>query len=211
MAADSQFAPSVTTFSLTNGGTSQILVAANNVRQSIMIQPQTEASLINFGVTAGLQGAGTLTAGTNAVNTETDVVNGVTFTFVTGASTSTNVHIGATKEDTATNFAAVLNASANASISIATYTVSGAVITVTADAGGVDGNAFTLADSSGTVAFTRSGATLTGGSNTVGGIALSAGQLMMLSAADYPSIKNDIYIVSATNAAYTNYLASEGA
>lgn len=200
------FTPSVTTFSVTNGGTSEVMIAADNARQSLYIQPQGATCLINFGATAGLQATGTLTAGANPLNTETIAVNGVTFTFVTGSSTSTNVHLGSTKEDTMTNFAAVLNASVNASISVATYTVSGAILTVTYDAGGTDGNAFTLADSSGTVAITRSAATLAGGSNTVGGISLATTVQLNLKAADFPSIKQDVYVLSATNADKIVYL-----
>jgi len=195
------FTPSVTVTSITAGGTSQILMAADNARQAVMIQPQTEACLINFGATAGTQATGTLTAGANLVNTETIAVNGVTFTFVTGASTSTNVHIGATKEDTMTEFAAVLNASANASISVATYTVDGAVLTVTYDAGGTTGNGFTLANSSGTAAITRSAATLAGGSNTVGGIVLTLNQITIFSTDTLPQIKGDIYVTSTTTGA----------
>jgi len=195
------FTPSVTVTSITAGGTSQILMAADNARQAVMIQPQTEACLINFGATAGTQATGTLTAGANLVNTETIAVNGVTFTFVTGASTSTNVHIGATKEDTMTNLAEVLNASANASISVATYTVDGAVLTVTYDAGGTTGNSFTLANSSGTAAITRSAATLAGGSNTVGGVALTLNQIALFSTDTLPQIKGDIYVTSTTTGA----------
>lgn len=195
------FTPSVTVTSITAGGTSQILMAADNARQAVMIQPQTEACLINFGATAGAQATGTLTAGANLVNTETIAANGVTFTFVTGASTSTNVHIGATKEDTMTNLAEVLNASADADIAVATYTVDGAVLTVTYDAGGTTGNSFTLANSSGTAAITRSAATLTGGSNTVGGIALTTNALGEWDARSFPQIKGDIYVVSTTTAA----------
>lgn len=198
------FTPPMTTTSITAGGTSQVLMAAADVdtpRQSVIIQPQTEACLINFGATAGVQATGTLTAGANLVNTETIAVNGVTFTFVTGASTSTNVHIGATKELTMAEFAVVLNASANASVSVATYTVSDAVLTVTYDAGGATGNGFTLANSSGTAAITRSAATLTGGSDTVGGLVLATNQIAIFNAADFPQIKLDIYVTSATTAA----------
>lgn len=108
---------------------------------------------------------GTLTFVTNPVATETIAVNGVTFTFVAGASTATNVHIGVTKEDTALELVNVLNASANASVNVATYSVAngGTVITITYDTAGTGGNAFTLANSSGTVAVTRSASTLLGG------------------------------------------------
>lgn len=201
------FAPSVQTLSITNGGTSEVLVAADNARQSIIINPQTEACLLNFGATAGLQATGTLTAGANLVNTETIAINGVTFTFVTGASTSTNVHIGATKEDTMTNLNTVLTASANASITPATYAVSGAVVTITYTAGGADGNAYTLANSSGTAAITASAGTLAGGSNTVGGITIASGASVTLKCGDgFGSLKKDIYVLSASNAAKINYL-----
>lgn|SRR5574343_60612 len=206
----SNFTPSVVTVSITNGGTSEVLVAADAQRQAIVIQPQTEACLINFGATAGTQATGTLTAGSNPANADTIDINGVTFTFVTGSSTATNVHIGSTKEDTMTELAAVLNASANASISVATYTVAGAVLTITYDAGGADGNAYTLADSTG-AKITRSAATLAGGSNTVGGISLTQNQIFSESANNYPQIKNNIYVVSASNSAKINYLVGTGA
>jgi hypothetical protein len=201
------FTPSVTTLSVANGGTSEILTAINGARRSIIINPQTEACLVNFGATAGLQATGTLSTSTNPLNTETIAVNGVTFTFVTGASTATNVHIGATEDETLANFAVVLNASANASISVATYTVDATLMTITYDAGGADGNAFTLADSSGSVAITRSNPTLTGGSNTVGGITIpTAGTLTLKIGDGFGSICQDIYILSASNAAKINYL-----
>lgn len=197
----SNFTPSVTVTSITAGGTSQILMAADNARQAVMIQPQTEACLINFGATAGTQATGTLTAGSNPANNETIAVNGVTFTFKTVVVTpATDVLRGATKEDTMTNFAEVLNASANASISVATYTVDGAIVTVTYDAGGTTGNDYTLADSS-AAAVTRSAATLAGGSNTVGGIALATNVLGEWDARSFPQIKGDIYVVSTTTAA----------
>lgn len=191
-----------TTTSITAGGTSQVLMAAADVdtpRQSIIINPQTEACLINWGgATAGTQATGTLTAGANPAAAVTIAVNGVTFTFIAGASTATDVHIGADEDETMTNFAAVLNASANASISVATYSVVGAVLTVTYDAGGTTGNAFTLADSSGAGAVTRSAATLTGGSNTVGGLVIALNQIAELSC---PQAQGEIQVVSATTAA----------
>ena len=202
------FTPPVYTANITAGGTAQLLIDAatpDTPRNTLFIQPQTEACLVNFGITAGTQATGTLTAGANPVATETIAVNGVTFTFIAGASTSTDVQIGASKEATMTNLAAVLNASANASISIATYTVSGAILTVTYDAGGVDGNAFTLANSSGTAAITRSGATLAGGSNSVGGIYLAQNTMFLQNARDLPSIKEAVYVLSASDNAKINY------
>ncbi len=201
----STFNAPISTVSITAGGTAQTLLAAADAdtpRQTVMINPQTEACVINWGgSTAGTQATGDLTAGANPANNETIAVNGVTFTFKTVVVTpATDVLRGATKEDTMTNFAAVLNASANASISIATYTASAEVLTITYDNGGTTGNGYTLADSS-AAAVTRSAATLAGGSNTVGGLALALNQIAVLNATDFPQIRGEIQVVSATTAA----------
>ena len=203
--AASTDAPAFTTFTLTNGGTAQLMLAANQQRTALTIQPQTEASVINFGATAGVQATGALTVAVNPSNNETIAVNGVTFTFKSSASTSTEVQIGGDNVETASNMAAKLNASANAAITVATYTANSTAVDISYDAGGTDGNAFTLADSSGGN-VTRSAATLTGGLNTGNGLQLADEQIVFFSASEYPSIKNDIYIVSATNSAKTVYL-----
>jgi len=107
---------------------------------------------------------GTLTFNANPVAGETIDVNGKTFTFVAGASGATDVHIGDDLFETAGELANVLNSSVDGSINIATYaSVFSDVVTIVFDTPGAAGNAFTLADSSGTVAVTASGATLTGG------------------------------------------------
>ncbi len=82
---------------------------------------------------------------------------------------------------------------------MADFTPSVTVTSITA--GGTTGNGFTLANSSGTAAITRSAATLTGGSNTVGGIALTLNQIAIFSTDTLPQIKGDIYVVSTTTAA----------
>jgi len=82
---------------------------------------------------------------------------------------------------------------------MADFTPSVTVTSITA--GGTTGNGFTLANSSGTAAITRSAATLTGGSNTVGGIALATNVLGEWDARYFPQIKGDIYVVSTTTAA----------
>lgn len=208
----SDFNSPISTVSITAGGTAQTLLVAADAdtpRQTVMINPQTEACVINWGVnsdgnpqTAGLRASGTLEAGSNPIDAVTIAVNGVTFTFKTVVVTpATDVLIGATEADTMTNFAAVLNASVNASISVATYTVSGAIVTITYDAGGTTGNAYTLANSSGAGAVTRSAATLTGGLNTAGGMVLTQNQVVVLSASDFPQIRGAIQVVSATTAA----------
>ena len=120
---------------------------------------------------------GTLTFTANPVATETIDVNGVTFTFVAGASGATDVHIGDTKEDTAFNLVQVLNDSADADVNDATYSVDydSNVVNVVFDVAGTGGNAFTLANSSGMVAVTRSAATLEGGLGYGNGQTVDAG------------------------------------
>ena len=207
--ANPEFTPSITAFSITNGGQSEIMIAENSLRQSLLIQPQTEACVINFGEQSGIAATGNLAFDANPVNTETIAINGVTFTFVTGASTSTNVHIGAISADTATNLATVLNASANAAINVATYEAVNETVEITYDTNGTDGNAYTLADSS-SANVAASAATLTGGSNSAGGIYLVTDQIAILGATDFPSIKNDVYVVSATTGAIVSYLEGFG-
>lgn len=207
----SNFTPSVQTVSITAGGKSQVLVAAadvDNPRQSVIIQPQTEACLINFGAQAGLQATGTLTVATQPSINDTIAINGVTFTFVASSASATQITIGADETETAANMVTILNASANASINIATYTSALGVVTIAFDTYGTDGNAYTLADSSGGD-VTRSAATLAGGSNTVGGIALALNQIGVFDAAQFPQSKLDIYAISATDAAYISYLVGQ--
>ena len=121
-------------------------------------------------VAAGTPGTGTLTVAVNPSNNETISVNGVTFTFKSSPSGSTEVQIGANAKATSVNFAAKLSASANGSITVASYSadVNTGIVTITYKTiGGSSGNAYTLADSSsGNV--TRSGATLTGSSPVYG-------------------------------------------
>lgn len=114
------------------------------------------------GTAAGARATGTLTFNAQPAAGETIDINGVTFEFIAGASTGTQVNYGTSAETAAANLVAVLNASGDGLLTVATYTVVGAVVTITYDTDGVSGNAFTLADSS-AAAITRSDATLTGG------------------------------------------------
>lgn len=210
MSLNTTYTPSVQTFSITLGGSSEVMLAEDPTRQSLFIQPQSGACNIQFGAGAGTAATGSLTIGTNPANTDTIAVNSQTFTFVTGASTTTNVHIGATKEDTMANFLAVLQASVITAVGVATYVATSAtVIGLTYNATGTVGNAFTLADSTGSK-ITASGATLSGGSNTVGGIYLAQYQIFDGSAFPYGSIKDAVYVVAGTTADKIAYLIGRG-
>ena len=120
-------------------------------------------STVDAGMTNGVAASGSVTVTTNPAAGETVIINGVTFTFIAGASTATDVHIGATEADTADNLAAVLEASASGSIIVATYTAAAGIVSITYDTQGVAGNAYTLDDGTAGVKLTLSGATLSGG------------------------------------------------
>lgn len=98
----------------------------------------------------------------NPTDGETIVVNGVTFTFKSAPAVATDVLIGASATETATNFAAVLEASTHASLIVAGYAAVATLLTITYGSAGVGGNSYTLANSSGGN-VTRSAATLAGG------------------------------------------------
>ncbi len=94
---------------------------------------------------------------------ETLTVNGVDFTFVPSTPGAFQIQVGTTPAATAANIAAVLSASTDPDVDDATYSVSGATVTVEYAVIGTGGNAFTLATDSGDITVP---ATLTGG--TVG-------------------------------------------
>jgi hypothetical protein len=123
--------------------------------------PETVVAAGTVGGSAA-QATGTLTVGTNPTDGETIVVNGVTFTFKTAPTGPTEILIGASTTETASNLATALTASVSASLIVASYSASTNIVTVTYDAFGSTGNSFTLANSSGTH-VTRSAATLAGG------------------------------------------------
>lgn len=115
-------------------------------------------------VISGTRATGGYTFALNPSNTNTILFNGVTFTFITGASTATDIQIKASLALTMVEAAVVLNASVNASVAVATYTATSTGITVTFDEPGTDGNAYTLGTANGGNS-TRTAATLAGGVN----------------------------------------------
>lgn len=125
------------------------------------------ASLVSTGGTAA---TGTITIATQPTTGDTIIVNGKTITFKTTAAAADEVTIGATPAATATNLAAVLNASTDVKIAAAQYVAAAAVVTVTygnsistGGGKGIEGNSFTLAAGTAGVKVTLSGATLSGG------------------------------------------------
>jgi len=85
------------------------------------------------------------------------------WTFVTGTPSGAQTKIRSTVQDTVVALVNDLNASANASLNVATYNCTSLVLNITYDVIGTGGNAYTLA--AGTYAGAVSGATLSGGAS----------------------------------------------
>ena len=114
----------------------------------------------------GVKASGTLTFA-SAVNTDTFVVNGVTFTIKTApvAGVYTDVAVGATNALMATLAAAAINAFFGATDASVTATAAAAVVTVTAAVSGTAPNSYTLV---GGARITASAATLASGTADAG-------------------------------------------
>lgn len=121
--------------------------------------------------TAGKVAKGSVTFTAQPAASSKITVAGVDFTFVTATPTAGQVQIGATLAATLANAVRVLNASADADVSKATYRLNerGDAILVEHDTVGTAGNSFTLvAGSSPASNATVSGATLAGGAASGG-------------------------------------------
>lgn len=118
--------------------------------------------------TITITGGGTAASGTytftgNPTNGQNIVLNGVTWTFTTGTPSGNQTKIGANTAVTLSTLSLNLNASVVAGISVASYSASATVLTITYKTTGTAGNAYTLA--AGTYGGSVSGATLAGGAN----------------------------------------------
>lgn len=122
----------------------------------------------------------------NPTSGQTVTFNGVTFTFVTSGATGNQVNIGATNFASAVALASVLNSSVNTSIDVASYSVSGLIVTIAYKTSGTGGNAYTLA--AGTYGGSVSGATLSGGGATTG--TATATLIVGPETGTYPSVVN---------------------
>ena len=112
--------------------------------------------------TAGVAPTGDITFTANPSAGHTITLNGVVWTFVASGASGTQTNIGANLNATLTQLATDLNASANASITPATYSNGGGTkLNIVHDTLGPSGNAYTLA--SGNANAVVSGATLSGG------------------------------------------------
>lgn len=112
-------------------------------------------------ITFGTKASGTYTFTANPTATQTIILNGVTWTFVTGTPAAAQTQIRSTVAQTLTALVTDLTASANAGINVANYTLNGLVLSITYKVIGTGGNGYTLA--AGTYGGSVSAATLTGG------------------------------------------------
>ena len=120
-----------------------------------------EKFVITSGTTGeGVKATGTVTFDSNPTAADTLTLNGVVITFVASGATGSQVNIGASKEATAANLQVFLNATVNASLTVANYSTALNVLSIEYKTVGVAGNAYSLAESS---AITLSGAVLAGG------------------------------------------------
>jgi len=104
-----------------------------------------------FGAPVSTQVAakGTIEFAANPIAASTITINGVTYTFIAGASAGTDIQIKGTLSLTLDEIVTVLNASGNAAVNVATYShpFGKNHLLVTHDTVGAAGNAFTLAAS----------------------------------------------------------------
>lgn len=143
------------------------ITVTDGVVVSVVITDEGNDYLVGdiLGVDGEAQGTYTFT--TNPMDTQTIILNGVTWTFVNSGATGTQTNIGASLNITLASLATNLNASSNTSINVATYTIfDDSILNIKYDTAGVVGNAYTLA--AGTVGGTVSSATLTGGTDGEG-------------------------------------------
>jgi hypothetical protein len=115
--------------------------------------------------TAGVAATGDITFTANPSAGHTITINGVVWTFVASGASGTQTNIGANLNATLTQLATDLNASANGSITPATYSNGGGTkLNIVHDTASAVGNSFTIA--SGNPNGVASGATLSGGGFT---------------------------------------------
>lgn len=105
--------------------------------------------------------SGTITFTANPANNDTITLNGVTWTFTTGAAGASKTVIQGTLAATLAQLVSDVTASGSASLTVATYLASSTVFTITYKVAGAGGNVYTLVSAQANAVV--SGPTLTGG------------------------------------------------
>jgi hypothetical protein len=146
-------------FSIQNGSQA-------NTYMGVVVFPGMVPEQFN-NVPAATPATDTLTFSGNPANTDTVTIAGTVVTFVTAAPVGNQVQIGGTQAITLANLMAFLTASTDANIIKVNQSLSGNVVTLTANINqvvGAAGNALTLAKTS--TVITIGGATFSGGVGT---------------------------------------------
>lgn len=120
------------------------------------------AAVVAVATVVAVAASGFITFSANPADGDTVTLNGVVWTFKTTPTAAAQTEIQSTLAGTLVQLASDLNASVNASLTVATYSSDPTRLIVTYDTTGAGGNAYTLAASVAVV----SGATLTGGTTT---------------------------------------------
>ncbi len=145
----------------------------------------------------GYQANGEILFGGTTANDDTITINGVAITFKTADPTGNEVLIGGTAAETAQNLKDFLDATDDDDLLACTYSISGALITVTAVVHGTAGNAYTFAKSSSDITLTPSGGVLTGGgfrplysaSNSLVSMTVAAGRCYAVDPANFTGVQ----------------------
>lgn len=168
----------------TGSGFIGIPVVVGDALSNVIIQSGGKGYINTDTITFGSRAAGTYTFTTNPINGDNIILNGVTWTFTTGAPTTAQTKIHGTVAETLTALTQDLNSSVNGSLSVATYSLSGLILSIIYDTIGTGGNAYTLA--AGTYGGVVSAGTLTGGATSNATATFSVGP----SSGTYPGCVN---------------------
>src|SRR5882757_1760384 len=142
-----------------NGVASAVTTGLSGAGTCVWTGSQFEITSATTG--AGIQASGTFTFSGQPAPNDTVTINGITVTFVASGPSGNQVLIGINSTATATNLWAFLSASANASLLVNSYSISGLVVTVTYKTVGTAGNSIAISKSATNIAV--SGADLAGG------------------------------------------------
>ena len=132
-----------------------------------------QTDTVTYTGTSGGFASGTETFVSNPSVGDTITLNGVEFYFETNLSAPNQLPIKSTLALTLDAAVPILNASAYGAVSVASYTNTATVLTITYNTAGIGGNTYTLAAS----VATPSGGTLTGGSSSGGSATAPTGSV----------------------------------
>ena len=156
------------TLSFSQASTTAGIVRVDSVNSSTSVNAHVLKPLSGLTTLAGVAASGSITFAANPSNNDTIQLNGVTWTFKTSGATGAQTNIGVSLSATMIQLASDLNASSNASLTVATYSHTATAVGITYDTVGTTGNSYTLR--SGNFNGTPSGPTLAGGVGATTGV-----------------------------------------